>query len=326
MDLVIIILFLLIGTVIIGKGTDWFTDSLIPVARKLGVSGVAVGLILVSVAVSLPEILVAGYGALQGYPNLSLGVALGSIICNIGLMTGLSALVRPLKVHAYVILRDGIFSVVVPILVFAVAQGKELTRFEGLAFMLLFIPYVINVFLQEKLANKLQKQKEFEDVQIKLRLLGFDIGKLKSGWISFFLGLGLLIFGAQLFTNTLIQIVNIFPVNELLVGLTIGAVGPSIPNIFAAYKATKKGMGDVAVSETLGSNIFTLLVTMGFLAFLSPIKITERWIYFDIPVMIVMSFMLLIFMTTRKTISKFEGSILLGSYILALLTQVFLIK
>ena len=93
MDLVTITVFLLVSTVAIGKGSDWFTDSLIPIARKLGVSGVSVGLILVSVAVSLPEILVAGYGALKGHPDLSLGVALGSIICNIGLMTGISALI-----------------------------------------------------------------------------------------------------------------------------------------------------------------------------------------------------------------------------------------
>src|SRR3972149_687976 len=219
MDLVTVTIFLLISTIAIGKGSDWFTDSLIPIARKLGVSGVSVGLILVSVAVSLPEVLVAGYGALKGHPNLSLGVALGSIICNIGLMTGISALVKPLKIHTYVILRDGVFSVVVPILVFAVASGGELTRFEGLAFMLLFIPYVINVFLQEKLTSKSQKQKDYKNVEIKLELLGFDIGKLKSGWLSFSLGIALLLFGAQFFTNTIIQIVNKFPVDELIIGL-----------------------------------------------------------------------------------------------------------
>lgn len=326
MNLVIIAVFLLFATLAIGKGSDWFTDSLIPVARKLGVSGVSVGLILVSVAVSLPEILVAGYGVISGYPNLSLGVALGSIICNIGLMTGISALVKPLRVHTYVILRDGIFSIVVPILVFAVGSGGALTRLEGFAFMLLFIPYVINVFLQEKLASKLQKQKDYREVEIKLQLLGFDFGKLKSGWLSFFLGLITLLLGAQFFSSILIQIVKLFPVNELVVGLTIGAIGPSIPNIFAAYKATKRGMGDVAVSETLGSNIFTLLVTMGFLAFISPVAISPRWIYFDIPIMIVMSLMLFIFMTTRKTISKLEGFILLGSYIFVLAIQVFLLK
>lgn len=326
MEIVIIIISLLLGVLAIGKGSDWFTDSLIPVARKIGISGVAVGLILVSVAVSLPEILVAVYSVIQGYPSISLGVVLGSIICNIGLMTGFSALVRPLKVHTYVILRDGIFSVVTPILVFAVASGGALTRLEGFAFMLLFIPYVVNVFLQEKLASKQQREKDFKEIEIKLELVGFEFANLKSGWASFFLGLVLLLLGAHLFSSTLIQIVKIFSINEVIAGLTIGAIGPSIPNILAAYKATKRGMGDVAVSETLGSNIFTLLVTMGLLAFISPISIPQRWIYFDIPVMIAMSLMLFIFMTTRKTISKLEGSILLGSYIVTLAIQIFLLK
>lgn len=326
MELVIVVISLLFGILAIGKGSDWFTDSLIPIARKLRVSGVAVGLILVSIAVSLPEILVAVTAVMKGYPNLSLGVALGSIICNIGLMTGLSAIVNPLQVHKHVILRDGIFSIIIPILVFAVGSSGTLTRIEGLAFMLLFIPYVINVFMQERLANKLQKEKDFREIEIELNLLGFDFGKLKPGWFSFFLGLVFLLFGAQLFSNTLIQIVKIFPVNEIIVGLTIGAIGPSIPNIMAAYKATKKGMGMVAVSETLGSNIFTLLVTVGFLAFISPVTISQRWIYFDIPAMIIMSLMLFIFMMTRKTISKIEGSILVGTYILILIMQIFFIK
>ncbi|OGK13048.1 hypothetical protein A3A93_03925 [Candidatus Roizmanbacteria bacterium RIFCSPLOWO2_01_FULL_38_12] len=326
MELVVIIFSLLLGVLAIGKGSDWFTDSLIPIARKLGISGIAVGLILVSIAVSLPEILVAVSAVINGYPNISLGVALGSIICNIGLMTGLSATIKPLRVPKHVILRDGIFSIIIPILVFAVGSSGTLTRIEGLAFMLLFIPYVINVFMQERLANKLQKEKEFREIEIELNLLGFDFGKLKPGWVSFFLGLVLLLFGAQLFSNTLIQIVKTFPINEIIVGLTIGAIGPSIPNIMAAYKATMKGMGTVAVSETLGSNIFTLLVTVGFLALVSPVAISQRWIYFDIPIMIIMSLMLFVFMMTRKTISRIEGGILMGTYFFVLLMQIFFIK
>ena len=108
------ILLTLLGILLMGKGSDWLTDSLIPIARKLGVSGVATALIIVSVAVSLPEILVAILTTVQGFPTISLGVILGSIICNIGLMTGLCAMIRPLKVKKSLILRDGIFSIVIP--------------------------------------------------------------------------------------------------------------------------------------------------------------------------------------------------------------------
>ena len=120
MDIIYSTSLILLSILLIGKGSDWLTDSLIPVAKRLGVSGVSVGLILVSIAVSLPEILVAVYTTLKGFSDVTLGVILGSIFVNIGLMTGLSAMVRPLKVTKNLILRDGVFSLGVPILGLAV--------------------------------------------------------------------------------------------------------------------------------------------------------------------------------------------------------------
>lgn len=311
-----------VGIFVIGKGSDWLTDSLAPLAKRLGVSGVSVGLILVSAAVSLPEILVAVYSTLQGAPTISLGVILGSIICNIGLMTGLSAMQRPLAVSTNVLLRDGIFSIVVPILIFAVSNGGQITRFEGFAFFLLFIPYVINVFLLEKERSHEQKLHDIEEVERELKSLGFDKGKLASPWLSFGLGVVVLLLGTYIFGNQLISLAQDLGFNELLVGLTVGALGPSIPNIAAAYKATKKGMTEVAVSETLGSNIFTLLVTLGILALISPIAISEQWRSFDLPAMIFMSVLLFIFSATGKSISRVEGGILFGGYILLLATKI----
>lgn len=319
----IILIFLLIGLSVlaIGKGSDWLSDSLIPIAKRLGVSGVAVGLILVSVAVSLPEILVSIYTTLRGSPAMGLGVVLGSIICNIGLMTGLSALIRPLAVTRQTILRDGIFSITVPILVFAVSSGGSITRVEGLAFFVLFIPYVVNVFLQEGRKTDTYAGQDVKDVVIRLQLLGFDFGKLKSGWLSFLLGLGLLLVGAQVFSIQLIDLAKKMEINELFIGLTLGALGPSIPNIMAAVQAARKGMGEIAVSETLGSNIFTLLVTLGILAMLSPISMTEEWLSFDLPATLFMSFLLFAFLLTGKTISRLEGGILLAAYLFILVLQ-----
>src|SRR5437870_3789517 len=97
---------ILFGILLIGKGSDWFTDALIPIARKTGTSAASVGLILVSVAVSLPEVLIAVDGTVRQHAPFSLGVTLGSIVCNIALMTGLCALIKPLKVTNTIILRD----------------------------------------------------------------------------------------------------------------------------------------------------------------------------------------------------------------------------
>lgn len=322
MDFLLPFFLFLFSILAIGKGSDWLTDSLIPVARKLGVTRSFVGLILVSIAVSLPEVFVAVYATIAGYPAISLGVILGSIACNIGLMSGVSSFVKPLKVSNTIILRDGVFSLIVPILVFAVAAGGLISRLEGFAFVLLFIPYIINVYLHEKHTSAEVIKEHTKEIEIELGLLGFDFGKIKSGWLSFILGLFFLLIGAQIFGSQLIRAAQNLGINELLIGLTLGAIGPSIPNILAAYKAAQRGMGDIVVSETLGSNIFTLLVTLGISAMVSPIVISKQWIIFDLPAIIVMSLLLFIFIMTGKVITKKEGLILIGGYLSIILIQI----
>lgn len=322
MDILLSILIIAASILLIGKGSDWLTDSLIPVARRLGVSGSFVGLILVSIAVSLPEVLVAIYAAAKGHPAISLGIILGSIVCNIGLMTGLSALVAPLKVSRAVILRDGVFSLVVPLLIFAVSASGAITRLEGLAFLLLFIPYVINVYLYEKLSTIREKQTHIREVEIELDLAGFDFGKLKPGWFTFGIGLVVLLLGSQLFGDQLITITGRLGISEVLIGLTIGAIIPSIPNIIASYHAAKRGMGEIAVAETFGSNIFTLLVTLGISAMLFPLTISRELLSFDLPAMIVMSFLLFLFTVTKRTVTRNEGIILIAGYVGIIFFQV----
>lgn len=313
--------FIIISIFLIAKGADWLTDSLVPIARKLKTTSVAVALILVSIAVSLPEILVAVDTGLKGYQAISLGVVFGSIICNIGLMIGLPAMIRTLTVSRNMILRDGIFSIVIPILIFALSSGGEITRLHGFALLLLFIPYLTNVFLQEKNIGHNEEALK-RDIEIELGLIGLDFGKLPAGWFSFTLGLTLLLSGTYLFSNQLVNLVEFFRLDPLFIGMTIGAFVPSIPNIAAAFKATRRGLTEVAVSETIGSNVFTLLVTTGIIAILKPVKIDASWIAFDIPIMMWISFLLFIFMSTGRGISRKEGAILFSCYIATLLIQI----
>jgi cation:H+ antiporter len=310
--------------IIIDKGADWATDSLSGVAKKLKTTYVAVGLILVSIMVSLPEIIIAIYTTLLGHETIAMGVIIGSIICNIGLMTGISAMIRPLKVSKSLILRDGIFAVAMAIMVYILSIDGKITRPEGFAFLLLFIPYLINVWFQEKTEKEKQKEEELKEVVVELKLMGLDFGRIKSGIWSFVLGMGALLFGSYIFSHSLIQIAQLSHVSDLLIGLTLGAIGTSIPNIAAAIKATRKNIEEIAVSETLGSDIFTLLVSLGILSILKPIDVAIGWLRFDIPVMVGMSILMLIFMIPRQTISRLQGGILFGSYIILLLINIFI--
>ncbi|KKS97978.1 MAG: CaCA family Na+/Ca+ antiporter, inner membrane protein [Candidatus Gottesmanbacteria bacterium GW2011_GWA2_43_14] len=321
MALILLSISIITSILLISKGADWLTDSLAPIAAKLKTSNISIAIILVSMVVSLPEILVAVDAGLRGYVQISLGVIFGSIICNIGLMVGLPAMIRPLTVSKNMVLRDGIFSIVVPILIFAISSGGTITRLHGFALLLLFIPYLTNVFLQEK-HTEYNEEALKRDIEIELQLIGLDFGHIKAGWLSFSLGLVILLIGTYLFSGQLISLVNLFSLDPLFVGMTIGAFVPSIPNIAAAYKATKKGLTEVAVSETIGSNVFTLLVTTGIIAMISPIEMQSNWLTFDIPVVVWISFLLFIYMISGRGISRKEGFILFSSYLAILVAQI----
>lgn len=312
----------ILGLVMLSKGSDWLTDSISPLARKLGTTHSAISLILVSVLVSLPEILVAVLATYLGHPVIGLGVIFGSIICNIGLMTGLNAFIKPLHIDRQIVIRDGVFSVVFAVVVMAISYDGAISRFEGLALFLLFIPYIITVWEEERAKSAESREKELEETMIELDMIGMQFGKMKAGVLSFSLGTILLLAGSQVFTDSLIGIAQTSGLSDLIIGLTLGAIGPSIPNIVAAYKAGQKGMDNVVVSETLGSNIFTLLVTLGVLSFVSPITLDPDWIQFDIPIMVVMSFALLLFMVTKRRLTRFEGGLLFFSYLIVLFAQI----
>ncbi|TAL56749.1 MAG: calcium/sodium antiporter, partial [Nanoarchaeota archaeon] len=122
----------------------------------------------------------------------------------------------------------------------------------------------------------------------------------------------------------LIRISSSFGVSDLIIGLTLGAIGTSIPNIVSAVQGTLKGIEEVAVSETLGSDIFTLLATLGVLSMIKPITLTSEWLRFDIPVMAGMSTLLLYFMIRKPVISRVQGFILLFCYISVLVVNIFI--
>ncbi|MEM4267600.1 MAG: sodium:calcium antiporter [Candidatus Woesearchaeota archaeon] len=321
----LIVLMLIFGLFFIIKGSDWATESLAHVSKKFGTTYIFVGIILVSFMVSLPEIAVAGYTAMNGHVEIAFGVIIGSIVCNIGLMVGLSAMIRPLRVPTSLIVRDGIFAVCAAVLVYVLSLDNSITRAEGFALFLIFVPYVINVWLQEKQKLAQEKEKELKEIQFELKIMGMQIGELNAGLSSFFIGFALLLLGSYLFSEGLIRTSAGLGISDLLIGLTIGAVGPSIPNIAAALQATKKHMEDVAVAETLGSDIFTLLISLGVLSLVKPITLTDKMLAFDIPAMVLFSFLLLFFMIGDKnTITKAKGTALFVGYLFILFINFFL--
>ncbi|MBS3097977.1 sodium:calcium antiporter [Candidatus Woesearchaeota archaeon] len=318
---------LIIGTLLLTKGSDWMTDSLVPVAERLGTTYIAVASILVSVMLSIPEVFVAIYAFFMGHPGISLGVIIGSIICNIGLMTGLSAMIKPLSVDGRVVIRDGVFALIISLIVFVFGFDLSYDRKEGLTLLLLFIPYILNVWFFEKWTTKKARKEELKEIKEELNVIGLAGFELKPGMVVFVIGSVSLLFGSYLFSDSLIDIARLTGLSEVLIGLTIGAIGPSIPNIVSAVRGTVKNYTKIAITETFGSDIFTLLVSLGLLAVIMPFTIDSKWLYFDIPIMLFMTFLMMFFIfkghiKKEKAILRHEGAALVIFYIIFIILNV----
>jgi len=331
LDLLLTILMLAVGVIILTKGSDWMTNSLVPVAERLGTSYIAIASILVSVMLSIPEVFIALYAFLFGHEGISLGVIIGSIICNIGLMTGLSATIKPLSVDRRVVIRDGIFSFIIAIIVFLFGMDLRYTRTEGLTLLLLFIPYAINVWFFEKWRSTENKQEEIREIKEELKVIGLTGFQLKPGIFLFFFGSFMLLIGSYIFSGYLIKAASITGISDILIGLTVGAIGPSIPNIASAVQGTIKNYTKIAITETFGADIFTLLVTLGILALVVPFSIDKKWLYFDIPMMVMMTALMMFFIfkghiKRQNAIQRHEGAALVIIYILFIALNILILS
>lgn len=318
--------FALAGLYLIIKGSDWITDSAIPLASYLNTTYIAVGLVLVSVLLSLPELMISIAVTLKGHQGIGVGVIIGSIIVNLGLIVGISAMIHPLKIPRHVITRDAVFMLITTIVVsLIIVEDLQVTKRDGIVFLLLFIPYLVNIYEQEKNLAIKERQKESDMITKTLTYTG-KIGKtevvIHDSRVIFVVGIALLLIGTELFTESLISWAGILGVSELLIGLTIGALGPSIPNLAAAVQAVKRGYDELAVSETIGSNIFTLLITLGILAIVKPFMIDEITASITAPALLIVTVAFFVF-ALRGNISRVAGSVLVTLYLLAMAAELY---
>lgn len=317
------IFLLVLGVLLIAKGSDWAAESIVPTARRLATSKIAIGMILVSMFVSLPEVFIAVWSVINQRTEIGLGTIMGSVIANIGLIAGLCAYIKPVRVSRHVILRDGIFLLSAAFIVLLLTADMRVTRTEGLVLLLMFIPYIINVWQQEKADSRKLRRREIEDIVLELKLTGlpFDY-RFHAGYKTLLMGLAALVAGSEIFVRGMMGFGGLLGAPDILIGLTFGAIGSTIPNIAAALQATLRGHEGLVIPETVGANVFTLLVTLGIISALSPITFNFSSFLLNVPVMIAMNVILFAVMLTRGRISRMEGATLLVLYVSILTYQV----
>lgn len=303
-----IILYLVGGLVLLFIGAEGLIRGSSNLAIKMGIAPLVVGLTVVAFGTSAPELVVSLKAALMGNSSISLGNVIGSNIANIALIIGIASLIRPMDVHANVIRREIPIMIGVSVLLILFLIDGEIGFIDGLVFVSGLIIYlVISVILALKEKNP-EVDLEFKEG------LKSKIG-IPLSIILMLVGLGLLVLGANLFVQSAAAIAKIFNVSDAIIGLTIVAIGTSLPELITSIVASYKKEADIAIGNVVGSNVFNILGILGITALIIPIS-SAGISYVDLSVMLFCAVLLLPLSKTGFSISRFEGGFLLFGYII----------
>lgn len=304
------VLFVLLGVVLLTGGGEALIRGSLGAARRLGISPLLSGLLIVGFGTSAPELVVSVDTALNGRPDIAVGNVVGSNIGNILLILGVCALIAPLAVKPLALRRDAVTVVAASILFLVLVGGSAVGRADAAIFFMALVAYLLWAYWTERIhagpSAELHKA-EAEEVSTVPR----------SGlWIvtAVILGLLLLIGGSQVLLTGAVGIAEYYGISEAVIGLTLVAVGTSLPELSISVLAAIRRHADVAVGNILGSNIFNLLGILGISALLQPLPVPVRILQFDQWVMLGTSLLLLLFLYTGRSLSRLEGGILLTGY------------
>ena len=257
MDLLIQIGLLIIGFTMLVKGADYFVDGAAGVATKFGIPQLVVGLTIVAMGTSAPEAAVSITGALNNAADIAIGNVVGSNILNILIILGITGVITTVAVQKSTLMIEMPFMLGITILLIILGMtGNELTFMEGIIFWICFIAYLIYLYI---LAKKGTQEEETEDRPV-WKLLLFII----AGGI-------VVVLGANISVDAATAIAQAIGISERFIGLTIVALGTSLPELVASVTAARKGNADIAIGNIVGSNIFNVLFVLGTSALITPI-------------------------------------------------------
>lgn len=301
-----IVLYIVGGLIMLFVGAEGLIRGSSNLAIKIGITPLVVGLTVVAFGTSTPELVVSLKAALLGNSSISLGNVVGSNIANIALILGVAALIKPLDVHAKVIMREIPIMIGLSLLLILFLIDGEISFIDGLILFAGLIVYVIvNVMMARKEKNS-EVDLEFKE-GLKSKL-GIPVSI-----ILMIAGLGLLILGANLFVQGAVAIARLFNVSDAIIGLTIVAIGTSLPELITSIVAAYKNEADIAIGNVVGSNIFNILGILGITALIIPIS-SAGISYIDLGVMFLTALILLPLSKTGLKITRIEGALLLGGY------------
>lgn len=309
---------LIIGFFLLIKGADFFVDGSSSAAKLLKVPAIVIGLTVVAFGTSMPEASVSVTAAIQGKNDLAVSNVIGSNIFNLMVVLGASALVQPIRVKWSILKREFPFSIVITLILFLMLVGLDfqnvfsadrefvLTRPAGFFLLVLFIGFVVSAVIdalrsRKKIAEAGEPEEEYE-VLTPLRSAVYVV-----------VGIAGIIIGGDFVVESASDIAASFGLSQTFIGLSIVALGTSLPELVTSMVAAKKGENDLALGNVVGSNIFNILLILGTSASITPIVVNSLAIQ-DTVILLVASVLVYICAVSRKGLSKLEGFMFLLFY------------
>ena len=289
------------GFIILTLGAEALVRGASAIALRLGITPLIIGLTIVAFGTSAPELAVSVKSALAGNSGIALGNVIGSNIANIGLILAITALIRPIQVQSQVVKRDIPLMILASMLFWGLLLDGELSLIDGVVLLSLLVGYLTFSYISSK------NSKNEEEIE------AGPNNPLLSG-LFILVGISMLVGGGILFVNGAVDLAKTFGVSEVIIGLTIVAIGTSMPELVTSVIAALKGQSDIAIGNVVGSNLFNILGILGVTAIVHPVS-SLGFQPFDFMVMLALAIVILPFAWTGLRIGRREGSVLLVTYL-----------
>jgi cation:H+ antiporter len=299
---------LLVGFLVLFKSADQFVIGSVATAKNLNISPMIIGLTVVALGTSAPEIFVAVASSLRGEPELAVGNAIGSNIANMGMVMGITALLVPLPFNREVLRHDLPIMALVTVCAGIVLFDNELTVWDGLLLVGVLALFLLRIAFDSKLAANPEAVLEIAEVE--------DVPEmsLPRAILILVLSLLFLLMSSELLVYAVVYISKAMGVSELFIGLTVIAVGTSLPELVVSVTSALKGETDLAIGNIVGSNIFNILAVLSIPSFLAPTVLSEEILWRDYGLMAGMTIAVLVFAYGIRSVAKItraEGALLL---------------
>ncbi len=323
---ILVLLFFVLGVLIIIKGGDWFIESAVCIAKLTGIPNVLIGATIVSIATTLPELLVSTIATHQQYYDVAIGNVVGSLICNIGFILGITAIFAPIKVKTVEFSIKGLFMLASGVILLFLAKDTIITPREGNVLLIILLVYIImNIFEF--------KNKGYGNDKVHSLPVDFNSINTRQIGIKFILGAIMIVVGARLLVDNGVIIAELMGVPDQIIGVTLIALGTSLPELITAITSMIKGHGELSVGNILGANILDMLMVLGICSKIgnqgivisyqnimlgATIYNVPQTLYLDLPIALLLMIIIVVGGTIRGSISRLMGLSVLGVYLLYL--------